>query len=116
MPTVTRMSNEIDDRLLELFAEARETLPSTEFMQGFLARMERSRRLQSMRRIGIAVVLGLIAAWVMPSVLETTAALAYAIGEQSRSYGALVVSPAGWAVSMLIGFLVLLRTGALRRR
>ena len=58
MPTVTRMSNEIDDRLLELFAEARETLPSTEFMQGFLARMERSRRLQSMRRIGIGLLIG----------------------------------------------------------
>jgi hypothetical protein len=116
MPTVTRMSNEIDDRLLALFAEARETLPSTEFLQSVLARMERARRRQTLLRIAMVVVLGLLAAWIMPSVLATTAAVANVVGEQSRSYGALIISPAGWGVSMLIGFLVLLWTGALRRR
>jgi hypothetical protein len=40
----------------------------------------------------------------------------HVVGEQSRFYGVLIISPAGWAVSMLIGFLVLLRAGALRRR
>jgi len=110
------MSDEIDDRLLALFSEAHENLPSTEFMQAYLARMERVRRLQSMRRIALGLVLGVLAAWVMPSVLATTAAVVHALGEQSRSYGALIISPAGWGVSMLIGFLVLLRTGALRRR
>jgi hypothetical protein len=116
MPTVTRMSNEIDDRLLALFAEARETLPDAEFLQSFLARMERARRRQRLRRIAAVVLLGLLAAWVTPSILATTAAVAQAVGEQSRSYGALVISPAGWGISMLIGFIVLLRTGALRRR
>jgi hypothetical protein len=116
MPTVTHMSNETDDRLLALFAEAHETLPSAEFMQSFLARMERARRLQSMLRIALVVVLGVLAAWIMPRVLATTAAVVHVVGEQSRPYGALIISPAGWAVSMLIGFLVLLRTGALRRR
>ena len=66
--------------------------------------------------IAAVVLLGVLAAWITPSILATTAAVAHAVGEQSRSYGALVISPAGWAVSMLIGFLVLLRTGALRRR
>jgi multisubunit Na+/H+ antiporter MnhB subunit len=113
---VARMSNEIDDRLLTLFAEARETLPYAEFMQSFLARMERARRWQRLRRIAVVVLLGALVAWITPSILATTAAVAHAVGEQSRSYGALVISPAGWAVSMLIGFLVLLRTGALRRR
>jgi hypothetical protein len=110
------MSNEIDDRLLALFVAAHETLPSAEFMQNFLVRMERARRLQGMRRIAMVVVLSVLAAWIMPSVLATTAAVVHVVGEQSRSYGALIISPAGWAVSMLIGFLVLLRTGALRRR
>ena len=81
-----------------------------------LARMERARRLQSMLRIALVVVLGVFAAWIMPRVLATTAAVVHVVGEQSRPYGALIISPAGWAVSMLIGFLVLLRTGALRRR
>jgi hypothetical protein len=124
MLTVTRMANEIDDRLLDLFSEARETLPSAEFMQTFLARMERARRVQSMRRMALIAVLGVLAAWIMPSVLASTASavqaaqhvLVDAVGEQSQPYAALIVSPAGWAVSMLIGFLVLLRTGALRRR
>ncbi|HEY2466000.1 MAG TPA: hypothetical protein VGI32_18215 [Steroidobacteraceae bacterium] len=110
------MSNEIDERLLALFAGAQETLPGAEFMQSFLARMQRARRRQSMRRIALAVALGALAAWIMPSVLATTATVVHVVGEQSRPYGALIISPAGWAISMLIGFLVLLRTGALRRR
>jgi len=124
MLTVTRMANELDDRLLDLFSEARETLPSAEFMQTFLARMERARRVQSMRRMALIAVLGVLAAWIMPSVLASTASAVQAVqhvvvdavGEQSQPYAALIISPAGWAVSMLIGFLVLLRTGALRRR
>jgi hypothetical protein len=116
MPTVTRMSNEIDGDLSDLFAEAHETLPSADFMQAFLARMERARRLQSIRRSALIVVLVACAAWIMPALLAATAAVVHAVGEQSRSYGALVISPAGWGVSMLIGFLVLRRTGALRRR
>jgi len=110
------MSDEIDDRLLALFAEAHENLPGTEFMQSYLARMERVRRLQNMRRIALGLILVVLAAWIMPWVLATTAAVVHVVGEQSRSYGALIISPAGWGVSMLIGFLVLLRTGALRRR
>jgi hypothetical protein len=116
MPTVTCMSGEIDGRLLAKFAEAQESLPSVEFMQGFLTRMQRARRRRSLQRIALAVFLAALAAWIMPSVLATTAAAMHVVGEQSRCYGALVVSPAGWGVSMLIGFLVLLRSGALRRR
>ena len=110
------MSNEIDETLLALFAKAHETLPSAEFMQSFLTRMERVRRRQSMRRIALAVVLAILAAWIMPSVLSTTASVAHAVGERYQPYGVLIISPAGWTVSMLIGLLVLLRTGALRRR
>ncbi len=110
-----RMSNEIDDRLVGLFAEAHESLPSAEFMQCFLAGMQRARRAQSMRRIAAVVFLCVLAAWFMPSVLATTASVAHIAAERSQSYGALIITPAGWAVSMLIGFLVLLRSGALRR-
>jgi hypothetical protein len=116
MPTVTRMSNEHDDPLRAFFADAHETLPSADFIQTFLTRMERARRLQSLRRVALVLGVGVLAAWIVPSVLATTAAVMHAVGEQSRPYGDLAISPAGWAVSMLIGFLVLLRTGALRRR
>jgi hypothetical protein len=113
---VTRMSDEIDDRLAALFAEVHETLPSAEFMQAFLVRMERARRLRSMRRIALALLLGAFAIWIMPAVLTTTATVMRAAAEQSRPYAALLISPVGWGASMLIAFLVLLRTGALRRK
>jgi sterol desaturase/sphingolipid hydroxylase (fatty acid hydroxylase superfamily) len=79
-------------------------------------KMERARRRQNLRRIALLVALGVLSAWIMPSVLATTATVVNAVGEQSQSFGLLIISPAGWAVSMLIGFLVLLRAGALRRR
>ncbi len=91
-------------------------MPGAEFIQSFLAGVERARRLRNTRRILLAAALAVLAAWIMPSVLAATASVMHAVGEQSRSYGALIISPAGWAVSMLIGFLVLLRSGALRRR
>jgi hypothetical protein len=116
MLTVMPMPNENDDRLLALFAEAHETLPSAEFMQSFLARMEQARRRHSLLRIALIVALSILAACIMPSVLSHTAALMQVVGEQSRPYGALIISPAGWGISMLIAFLVLYRTGALRRR
>jgi len=94
------MSNEIDDTLVALFAKAHETLPSAEFMQSFLTRMERARRWQSMRRIALAVVLAILAAWIMPSILSSTAAVMRAVGERSLSCGVLIISPAGWAVSL----------------
>ncbi len=52
----------------------------------------------------------------MPSVLDSTAAVVRVVADQAPSIGALIISPLGWAVSMLIGFGVLLRAGALRRR
>ncbi len=110
------MSIEHDDRLRTLFAEAHETLPGAEFVQLFLARMKRARRLQSGRRIALGLALGVLAAWVTPAVLATTAAVMHAVGEQSQARGDLLVSPAGWGISTLIGLLVLFRTGALRRR
>jgi hypothetical protein len=115
MNTVTRMSDEMDERLLARFAQAHERLPDAEFMQSLLARMQRARRLRSVQRIAVAVVAASLAAWIMPSVLQSTAAVVRSVAERAPSYDALIVSPGGWAVSMLIGFIVLLRVGALRR-
>ena len=119
MTTVTRMSNEIDEKLLARFARAQERLPDTEFMQSLLTRMQQARRLRSRRRMAMVVVAaGLaagLAAWIMPSVLQTTAAVVRSVAEHAPSYDALIISPGGWAVSMLIGLGVLLRAGALRR-
>jgi hypothetical protein len=113
---VTPMSDELDPRLLALFAEKHEPLPSTEFVEAFLEKMDRARRIRTFSRIAMTVVAVLAGAWVMPSVLNQSAVVVRAIGEHSTSYAPLVISPWGWAVSMLIGLAVIIRTGGLRRR
>jgi len=109
------MSDELDPQLLALFAQAREPLPGTEFVEAFLAKMERARRIRTRGRIAVTVAAVFAGAWVMPSVLNQTAMVVSTIGEHSEHYAPLVISPWGWAVSMLIGLAVLFRTGALRR-
>src|SRR5258708_23003185 len=116
MTMVTRMTDEMDEKLLTRFARAQERLPDAAFMQTLLTRMQQARRVRSMRRIAMAVVLMTLAAWIMPSVLASTAAVMRVVADQAPSIGALIISPLGWAVSMLIGLGVLLRVGALRRR
>ncbi len=115
MTMVTRMSDEMDEKLLARFARAQERLPDAEFMQTLLARVQQARRLRGRQRIAMVVVVASLAAWIMPSVLQTTAAVMRSVAEHAPSYEALIMSPGGWAVSMLIGFGVLLRAGALRR-
>jgi hypothetical protein len=109
------MSDELDPQLLASFAQAHEPLPSTEFVEAFLAKMERAHRMRTMGRIAMTVVAVFGGAWIMPSVLNQTAMVVSTIGDHSEHYAPLVISPWGWAVSMLIGLAVLFRTGALRR-
>lgn len=113
---VTPMSDELDPQLLALFAEKHAPLPGTEFVEAFLEKMDRARRIRTFSRIAMTVVAVLAGAWVMPSVLNHSAVVVRAIGEHSTSYAPLVISPWGWAVSMLIGLAVIIRTGGLRRR
>jgi hypothetical protein len=80
-----------------------------------LARMDRARRLNILRRVGLLAALLFAGAWFAPTVLEHTAALMHAATEDALPYASLVVSPFGWAVSTLFGLAVLYRAGALRR-
>lgn len=112
---MTPMSDELDPQLLALFAEKHEQLPSAEFLGASMAKMERAQRMRTLSRIAMTVVAILAGAWITPSVLNQTAVVMSTIGEHSAHYAPLVISPWGWAVSMLIGLAVLFRTGALRR-
>jgi hypothetical protein len=113
---VTRMSEETDAQLLALFARSHEILPSVEFLETFWARIERTRRLRTLRRVAMIAAAAILAAWFMPSVLHSTAVAVRAMGEYSKIPGELIISPAGWAVSTLIALGVMVRTGALRLR
>jgi hypothetical protein len=110
------MSDDLDPKLLALFAESREPLHDTVFMSAFLLKLERAHRLRLMSRIGMIVAAVFAAAWIMPSVLHATAAVARVVGEGSTVHAPLLLSPWGWLVSTLIGLAVIFRTGAMRRR
>ena len=110
------MSEETDAQLLALFARAHETLPSAEFMDTFWTRLARARRVRTVQRSLVLAGGAILAAWFLPSVLHSTASAMHFVGEYSESFSALLVSPAGWAVSTLIALGVLVRTGALRIR
>lgn len=113
---VTHMHDEIDPQLLALFAQASETLPHKEFTAVFWARLQRARRARTLLRIALVAALAILGAWLAPTILSHTAAAVQSSVEYARPLESLVVSPVGWAVSSLIALVVLIRTGALRRR
>lgn len=113
---VTRMQDELDPKLLALFAESQETFPDEEFMRAFWARRERARRRRTLRRVALVAILALAGAWMAPALLEQTAAAMRALGRHSMAHGDLLISPWGWTLSMIFGLAVLVASGALRRR
>jgi hypothetical protein len=110
------MSEETDAQLLALFARSHAVLPSAEFMATFWGKMQRARRIRTVRRIFMLAGGAILAAWFLPSVLHSTATAMHVAGEYSDSFGALIISPAGWVISTLIALGVLVRTRALRLR
>jgi hypothetical protein len=112
---VTAMSNEWDPELTRAFAQAREPLAGDAFTAALLSKIERAQRLRLWRQIfTIAAVLGL-AALNMRLVLETTAGAVRYIGEASSTSVDFLITPWGWAASLLIGAWILLRTRPSRR-
>jgi hypothetical protein len=109
------MQNELDPDLARAFAEARGVLAHDEFIVDLLLKIERSRRARLWRRIvaiGAVVVLVSIN---MRLVLDMTASVVRFVAELSPIPAESVVTPWGWAVSMVIGAWVVLRAGSLRR-
>jgi hypothetical protein len=115
MPMVTAMLNEWDPELTRAFAQAREPLADGAFTAALLSRIERARRLRLWRQIlTIAAVLGL-AAFNIRLVLETTAGAMRYVSEVSPASADFLITPWGWAASMLIGAWIVLRARPSRR-
>jgi hypothetical protein len=100
---VTRMSDELDPQILRAFAKAREPLAGDEFMLCVLQKIERARRARMRRWGGAAAALVVVAALNMRLMLEVTAAAVRFVGDFSPADMQILISPAGWAVSMLVG-------------
>jgi hypothetical protein len=103
------MPDELDPMLLRLFEDRRQSLPDEAFVTTLLRRIERRQRAAAVRQAAIIAAALLLIAWLLPGLLRATAAVVQSIGAQTESYASLLLSPLGWAASMLVGLAVILR-------
>jgi hypothetical protein len=109
------MNNELDPSVARLFAQARAPLDGDPFMANLVLKIERARRARLGRQIFAVVAVVVIVSLNMGMVLEKTAAAVRFVGEFSPTYTEMLITPWGWAVSMLVGVWVVLRTRPSRR-
>jgi hypothetical protein len=107
--------NALDSELSKWFAQAHQPLADGEFLEASLVKIERAQRIRLWRRILLAAAALIVASLTMPMVLEKTSWMARSVGEFPPAYGDLLITPVGWAVSMIIGICVVLRTRPSRR-
>ncbi len=112
---VIAMSDELDPELAGIFAKAREPFGDDAFAAQLLLKIERIQRARLWRRIVVMVAAMIVLALIMAPVLEKTAAVLRLIGDNSPSFTELLITPGGWAASMLVGAWVVFR-GRLSRR
>jgi hypothetical protein len=113
---VNTMSNDWDTELTRAFAQVRKSaLGDDRFTATLLSDIERARRSQLWRRIFAIATVVVIASLNLRPLLEKTAAAVRWAGELSPGAADMLITPRGWAVSMLIGAWVLLRTRPSRR-
>ena len=103
------MSDELDPMLLRLFEGRRESLTDQEFLVALLARIQHRQRAAAARRAVVIAAALLLIVWLLPGLLRVTATVLQSISAQMETYTSLPLSPIGWAVSMLVGFAVILR-------
>jgi hypothetical protein len=112
---VTAMFGELDPDLAQAFVQARAPLAADEFTANLLRKIERARRTRLWRQILAILAVVVFLSLNMRLVLEKTASVVRFVGDFSPTYSELLVTPWGWAVSMLIGIWVVLRTRPSRR-
>jgi hypothetical protein len=112
---VTDMFDESDPELTRAFAQAREPLAEAPFIANLRRRIERARRIRLWGRILAIAAVVLIASLNMRRMLEGAAAAVRFAGDLSATTMAWLVTPGGWAVSLLIGIWIVLRTRPARR-
>jgi hypothetical protein len=112
---VANMINELDPDLARLFAHAREPLADDLFMANLLRKIERARRTRLWRQILAIVAIVVIVSLNMRLVVDTTAAALRGVGDWAPTYAEALITPWGWAASMLFGIWVVLRTRPSRR-
>src|SRR5258708_8326401 len=103
------MIDELDPELTRLFAQARGPLADDLFMANLLLKIERARRARMWRQILAIVAVAVVVALNIRPVLEKTAAAVRLVGDISPAYAEMLITPWGWAVSLLAWIWVVLR-------
>jgi hypothetical protein len=104
------MLDELDPTLLAAFAQAQTPMQETEFLSRVIERIERRQRRALVERSAMVIAAVALMGFAAPSILETTADAMSFITERSSDYSSLLLSPAGWVVSLLVGFVVVHRS------
>jgi hypothetical protein len=104
----TRSYDELDPYLLRAFAEAGEPPGGNEFLVRLLQKIEQTRRARRWGWGVAAAALIIVVALNLRLTLHMTAAAVRLVGDFSPADMQVLISPAGWAVSMLVGGGVLL--------
>jgi hypothetical protein len=107
---VTAMFNEQDPELTRVFAQAREPLADEQFIANLLQKIDHARRIRMWRQIFAIFAVIIMVLFNMRLVLEKTAAAVRFVGDLAPAYMDVLITPWGWAASMLIGVWVVLRT------
>jgi hypothetical protein len=104
------MADELDPKLLGLFGRAQESLPETEFLARVVERIERRQRRAFFERAALILAGVALLALAAPSILKVTADAMSFVTERDSDYASLLVTPAGWSFSLLVGAFMLYRS------
>ena len=106
---------ELDPQLLRCFAAAHEPAADDTFTRRLLLELERARRARLWRQILAVAAAVTLVSLNLRGVLEHTAAMVRVVGDLAPVSTNWLITPWGWAASLLIGGWLLLRLRHSRR-
>jgi len=107
--------DDLDPQLLRCFAAAHEPSADDAFMSRLLLKIERARRARLLRQILAVAAAVILVSLNLRGVLEHTAAVVRMVGDLAPISTTWLITPWGWAASLLIGGWLLLRFRPSRR-
>jgi len=100
---------QLDENLVRLFEDAHAPLPPEAFLELFERRAARAWRARFSLQVAGICLLAVIAALIAPYAIQGSLALSRDVSAGLSSVGLAMMSPAGWAGSLLLGAWVLRR-------
>jgi len=100
---------QLDENLVRLFEDANAPLSGEVFAEQFERRVARARRIRLTLQVAGMSLLAVIAALIAPYAIQGSLALGGRLAPSLSSLGLAMLSPAGWAGSLLLGGWILRR-------